>query len=83
MELVYQYIEALQALIAAGADVRMVVKGCSVGVVSVEVVATCLEVGCVTSASPQQWYEFVSLATPFLVACADWPQALVSAGWWR
>ncbi len=78
-----QYVRALQAVIVAGANVRMVMNRVSVGVLSVEIGDGCLEVGYLTPASPSEQYVFVSLATVFTVAFDDWPQEVVQMGWCR
>ncbi len=83
MELVYQYVQALQGVIHAGAKVRMMVGNRSVGVLSVEVGDGWLKVGYITSASPAEQQVVVSLATQFLVTFDDWPQEVVQMGWSR
>ena len=83
MELVYQYVQAIQAVIYAGANVRMVVHGYSVGVLSVAVSDSCLEVGYITAASPTEQCMFVPLSTLFTVVFDDYPQQLIQMGWSR
>ncbi len=83
MELVYQYVQAIQGVIHVGANVRMMVGNCSVGVLSVEVGDDWLEVEYITSASPAEQQMVVSLATQFLVTFDDWPQEVVQMGWSR
>lgn len=83
MELVSQYVHAMQVVIAAGANVRMGMDGVSVGVLSVEMGDRCLEVHSLTPASPSQQSVFVSLATVFTVVFDDWPQEVVQMGWGR
>ena len=83
MELVYQYVQALQAVISAGANVRMVASGCFVTVLSVEVSDGCLEVGYLTAASSGEQRTFVPLSTILTVDFDDWPQEVVQMGWHR
>ncbi len=83
MELVYQYVQALQAAMYAGAHVRMELRGRSVGVVSVKVGDGWLNVGYITPASPDEQLVLMSLATRFLVVFDDWPEVLAQAGWYR
>ena len=83
MELVSQYVQAVQAVIAAGANVRMVMNGVSVGVLSVEMSERGLQVSYLTPASPSEQSVFVSLATVFTVAFDDWPHEVVQMEWCR
>ena len=83
MELVYQYVQAVQAVIAAGAHVRMVRAGWSITVLSVEVADRCLKIGYLTAAWPGEQEMFVSLATVLTVVFDDWPQEVVQRGWLR
>ena len=83
MELVYQYVQAVQAVISAGANVRMMMKGVRVGVLSIEIGDCCLEVGFLTPVSPSEQFVCVSLATVLTVVFDDWPQEVVQMGWCR
>jgi hypothetical protein len=83
MEFVYQYVQAVQALIFAGANVRMAVNGRVVTVLSVEVSDGCLKVGSITAASSAEQWTFVSLSTMLTVVFDDWPQEVVQMGWRR
>jgi hypothetical protein len=85
MECVYQYVQALQALIYAGANVRMMLRWRPVAVLAVEVKEELglLEVGYITAASPCEQFVLVSLATEFTVAFDDWPKEVVKRGWHR
>ena len=83
MELVYQYVQAVQAVISAGANVRMVVHGRFVAVLSIEVSDGCLKVGYITAASSAEQWTCVSLSTVLTIAFDDWPQEVVQMGWYR
>jgi hypothetical protein len=78
---VQQYVHSLQALIDAGANVRTVVRGRAVGVLSVEMGEGWLDVSYITPASPAEQHVLMSLATPFTVVFDEWPQEVVQRGW--
>ncbi len=85
MELVYQYVQALQAAIFAGASVRAVIATSPypVAVLSVAVDDRCLKMGFITGASPTEQFAYVPLLTHFDVVFDDWPQQLLQMGWYR
>jgi hypothetical protein len=84
-ELVHQYVQALQALIAAGVNVRMMLQGRSVAVVvvGVEEEEGWLDIGYVESQSLCEKHVWMSLATRFTVVFDDWPAELMQLGWYR
>ena len=65
------YCQALQAVIWAGADVRMERDGRSVGVLSVEALGDALLVSFISSASPEEQRAVVAALTPFVVVFAE------------
>ncbi len=65
------YCQTLQAVIWAGADVRMELDGRSVGVLNVEVLGDALVVCFISSASPEEQRAVVAAMTPFTVAFAE------------
>ena len=65
------YCQALQAVIWAGADVRMELDGRSVGVLNVEVLGGALVVCFISCASPEEQRAVVAAMAPFTVAFAE------------
>lgn len=85
MELVRQYVQALQAAIFAGASVRAVIAAYPypVAVLSVAVDDRCLKMSYITGASPTEQFTYVPLLTHFDVVFDDWPRHLLDLGWYR
>lgn len=81
LELLCQYVEAVQAAIYAGANVRMMLGGRSVGVLVVAIGDNLLEVTYITAASPCDQQVSVPLSTVFTVAFDDYPNELRNIGW--
>ncbi len=65
------YCQALQAVIWAGADVRMELDGRSVGMLNVEALGDVLQVCFISSASPEEQRVVVAALTPFSVAFVE------------
>jgi hypothetical protein len=63
--------QALQAVIWAGADVRMERGDRSVGVLGVEALGEALLVSFISNASPQEQRVVVAALTPFVVVFAE------------
>ena len=83
MELLERYLEGLNDVINAGADVRTFVNGKSVPVIDIEIAQETqnLKITYLNRESPFDKTAFVPLRTQFTVEFNDYPNELRAAGW--
>lgn len=83
MELLDDYIAALEEMVYAGANLRMMVGEKSVGVLSIsfDEEQKQLQVGYLTPEKPEEQFTLVPVSTTFTVAFDDLPNLHPLNGW--
>jgi len=83
MELLEQYIEALNIAIKAGADLRATINEKSVPVIQIDILEETQNVQLVylNRESPFDKTTTVPVRTPFTIVFSDYPNELRNAGW--